>query len=125
AVIERSGCSDAELITWLHHAQALLFASFVEGFGLPLTEALSLRVPVIASDLAVFREIAGAVPDYAEPLDGMRWESLVRDYTRPDSPMRAAQLARMSDFRQTTWTQHFERVDQLLASIDAGKGPAA
>ena len=119
-VIERPYCSDAELITWLHHAQALLFPSFAEGYGMPLTEALSIGVPVIASDLSVFRETSGTVPEYANPLDGRRWQELIVEYTRPDSVLREAQLARMASFKATTWPQHFERVDALLATLDAG-----
>ena len=68
-VTEIPHCADGELATWLHHAQALLFPSFAEGYGLPLVEALSQGVPVIASDLPVFREIAGDTPDYVGPLE--------------------------------------------------------
>ncbi|MBL0125326.1 MAG: glycosyltransferase family 4 protein, partial [Betaproteobacteria bacterium] len=117
-VIEKSQCSDAELITYLHHARALLFPSFAEGYGLPVTEALSLGVPVIANELPVFRETTDGVPDYADPLDGNRWETLIRDYTQPDSPLRAAQIERMTQFRLTTWPQHFTQVEALLASLD-------
>jgi glycosyltransferase involved in cell wall biosynthesis len=118
-VLEISSCSDSELITYLHHAQALLFPSFAEGFGLPLCEALSLSVPVIASDLPVFHEIADNVPDYADPLDGKRWEMLITDYAKPDSTLRAAQMSRMQAFAQTTWRQHFEIVDAMLSTLDA------
>ncbi|ETN86862.1 capsule polysaccharide biosynthesis protein [Necator americanus] len=45
-VIELHGCSDEELRTWIQHAQALLFPSFVEGYGMPLVEALALGVPL-------------------------------------------------------------------------------
>jgi len=124
-VLERTGCSDAELITWLHHSRALLFPSFAEGYGLPVTEALSRGVPVIASELAVFRETAGDVPDYADPLDGKRWEMLITDYTHADSPLRAAQLARMPQFGPTRWEQHFAQVDLLLAQLRANAGGPA
>ena len=121
-VIEKAACSDAELITLLHHARALLFPSFAEGYGLPVTEALSLGVPVIASELPVFRESTDGVPDYADPLDGKRWEVLITDYTRPDSPLRSAQIERMAQFRLTTWPQHFAQVDTLLARLDEDAG---
>lgn len=39
-------------------SQAAIIASSVEGFGLPLVEALYRHLPVIASDIPVFREIA-------------------------------------------------------------------
>jgi glycosyltransferase involved in cell wall biosynthesis len=49
---------DSEL-TWLYkHAHALLLTSIVEGFGLPIVEALQKGLPVFASDIPVFREIA-------------------------------------------------------------------
>jgi len=80
-VFEYSNCTDEELATYLHHAQALLFPSFAEGYGMPLVEALAFGVPVIASDLPVFREVAGEIPEYVDPLDGKRWAELVKEYT--------------------------------------------
>lgn len=118
-VVELSECDDAALATWLHHAHALLFPSFVEGFGIPLVEALSLGTPVIASDLPVFREIAGDIPDYLGPLDGPGWRHAVLDYLRPDSAVRRAQLARMTGFVAQTWSGHFERVDRFIESLVA------
>lgn len=116
-VIELGRCSDAELATYLRHARALLFPTFVEGYGIPVAEALALGTPVIASDLPVFREVAGDIPDYAGPLDGRRWLELITDYAQPNSARREAQLERMKAFRATTWARHFEKVDEFLASL--------
>ena len=116
-VVEHSICSDAELVTYLYHAQALLFPSFAEGYGMPLVEALALGVPVIASDLPVFREIAGEIPEYIDPLDGKRWSELVTEYARPDSQLRIAQLRRIGDFKVPTWADHFAKVDALLEQL--------
>ncbi|MCA8318273.1 glycosyltransferase family 4 protein [Burkholderia multivorans] len=117
AVIELADCSDDQLRTWMQHARALLFPSFAEGYGMPLVEALTLGVPVIASDLRVFREIAADIPDYLDPLDGPAWLACVLAYTRPDSGDRAAQLVRMTDFQIPTWQRHFERVDHFLETL--------
>jgi glycosyltransferase involved in cell wall biosynthesis len=118
-VTELSQCSDAELVTYLHHAQALLFPSFVEGYGMPLIEALALGVPVIASDLPVFRELAGEIPDYLNPLDGVRWMQLIVRYSQPDASARSAQLTRMQGFTTPDWAQHFVQVERLLARVNA------
>ena len=56
--------SDAELAALYQHAGALIFASHYEGFGLPLVEAMHQGLPVIASDIPVFREIGGDYPAY-------------------------------------------------------------
>lgn len=50
--------SDAELFYAYKHAKALIFPSVAEGFGLPIIEALTQALPVIASDIPVHREIA-------------------------------------------------------------------
>ncbi len=116
-VIEVPRATDAELATWLRHARALLFPSFAEGFGMPLIESLTLGVPVIASDLPSFHEMAGDVPDYLDPLDGPAWLRAVLDYARPDSTARAAQLERLQEWRVHTWAAHFAGVDQFLAAL--------
>jgi len=47
-----------ELLTELYDAcSALIFASYGEGFGLPLIEAAQRNLPVIVRDIPVFREI--------------------------------------------------------------------
>jgi glycosyltransferase involved in cell wall biosynthesis len=116
-VTELPACSDAQLVTYLHHAQALLFPSFAEGYGMPLVEALALDVPVMASNLPVFKEIAGDIPEYIDPLDGKRWSELVVEYAKPESQLRAAQLKRMRDFSVPTWADHFAKVDALLNQL--------
>ena len=113
-VTELPACSDGDVATWLRHARALLFPSFTEGYGMPLVEALSLGVPVIASDLPVFREIAGAIPDYLDPLDGVGWMAKIEAYSAPDSPECGAQLGRVAKFVPSTWAEHFRLVDGFL-----------
>ena len=117
-VVEESRCTDAHLSTWLHHAQALLFPSFAEGFGMPLVEALSMGLPVIASDLQVFHEIAGDIPEYLDPLDGLGWKQLIRAYADTAHPRRRAQLERMSMFSVPTWDAHFAVVGALLEKVN-------
>ena len=57
-VIHAPGLSTQAVRILLRGAQALLMPSWAEGFGLPVQEALSLGVRVIASDLPAHREIA-------------------------------------------------------------------
>jgi len=115
-VIARPHCSDADLATWLQHARALLFPSFVEGFGLPLVEALALRVPVIASHLPAFQEMAGDIPEFLDPLDGPAWQQAIRDYMQPDGQRPQLQRQRMSGYAAPTWSAHFAVVDALVDS---------
>ena len=117
SVIELNTCSDAEIARHLRSSRALLFPSSVEGYGLPLLEALGTGVPVIASDLPVFREIAGDRPEYLGPADEDAWETRILDYADLASEARAAQVGRIAGFRVPTWSEHFARVEDLLRSL--------
>lgn len=115
-IIEHSA-SDEEISNYLHYAQALLFPTFSEGYGLPIIEALIAGTPVIASDLPVFKEIAGDIPEYISPLDGKKWLGTIIDYTNPHSKARVAQLNRIANFIPPTWRDHFTQVDAFLESL--------
>ncbi|MEO6919484.1 MAG: glycosyltransferase family 1 protein [Collimonas sp.] len=67
--------SDAELEYCYSGAKALVFPSFVEGFGLPLVEAMQRGLPTMASDIPVFHEIGG---DYTAYFSLTQSESLSR-----------------------------------------------
>ncbi|WP_165865848.1 glycosyltransferase family 4 protein [Lucifera butyrica] len=56
--------TDAEILCCYRHAAALLFPSNAEGFGLPLMEAAQSGLPVLCSDIPVFREVAGEYATY-------------------------------------------------------------
>jgi len=51
--------TDAEINLCYAHAHALIAASVAEGYGLPIVEAAQHQVPVLASDIPVFREVGG------------------------------------------------------------------
>lgn len=116
-VVEISNCSDQELANHLGTARAALFPTHAEGFGLPLVEALSLGVPVIASDLPVFHEIGQGVPSLISPTDVGEWEAAIVDYARPASAARAEQLERIQRYRRFDWASHFQTVERLLATL--------
>lgn len=76
-VTEHNGMPDPELQRLVRGARAVLFPSFAEGFGLPVVEALQLGTRVIASDLPAFREVAGDLPQYLDPLDAPAWRRAI------------------------------------------------
>jgi glycosyltransferase involved in cell wall biosynthesis len=115
-VSELGRCDDVTMHAWLDGARALLMPSFIEGFGIPVIEALQRGVPVIASDLDVFREIAGDIPHYLDPLDGPGWEAAVNSYSG-ECPDRARQLAAMPGFEAPSWKGHFAKVDAWLEAL--------
>jgi len=116
SVVHLNDCKDDDLLSWIAGARALLMPSFAEGFGLPIVEALAMRTPVIASDLAVFRETAGDIPTYLDPADMNAWHDRARAFAG-DGSERERQLSMMSDYRQTEWPEHFTIVESWLAAL--------
>ncbi len=117
-------CEDHQLHAWMANARALLFPSFAEGFGLPVVEALQLGVPVLAADLPVFREFAGGLPQYLDPLDVNGWLATVFDYQRPDSRQRERKIEALCSYRAPTWEAHFAAVDDLIRRVDGRSASA-
>lgn len=113
-ILELNSCDDQSLSNWLHHAQALLFPSHVEGYGIPLVESLAAGTPVIASDLEVFHEIAGDIPEYLATDDFAGWLAAIEGYFPEDSPKRTLQLLRLKDFEAPTWETHFAKAETLI-----------
>lgn len=61
--------ADADLPALYAGARAFVFPSFLEGFGLPPLEAMSLGVPVISSNRTCLPEVLGRAPLYIDPAD--------------------------------------------------------
>ncbi|AJO81588.1 glycosyltransferase family 1 protein [Pseudomonas sp. MRSN 12121] len=61
-------------------ATALVFPSYVEGFGLPLVEAMQRGLPAMGSDIPVFREIGGEFMAYFDLNDSQSLADLVIEH---------------------------------------------
>lgn len=105
---------DDALAVELASARAVLFPSFMEGYGLPLGEALSVGTPVIASDLPALREVGGGVPEWLAPDDVAGWKRTINAYSTDPSPERDAQIARLKSWSAPTWEEHFRIVEAKL-----------
>ena len=60
---------DATMRAYVAHADALVFPSLYEGFGLPPLEAMAAGCPVVVSDRGALPEVCGDAALYCDPLD--------------------------------------------------------
>ncbi|MBC9876017.1 glycosyltransferase family 4 protein [Bradyrhizobium sp. INPA01-394B] len=58
---------EQEKAALIAEAHGLIMPSLAEGFGIPIIEALAANTPVLCSDIAVFREVAGELANYFDP----------------------------------------------------------
>ncbi|MFN3630079.1 MAG: glycosyltransferase family 4 protein, partial [Casimicrobiaceae bacterium] len=109
------GISDEYLDAVYAASRALIAASLGEGFGLPLIEAARHRVPIIARDIPVFREVAGEHAFYFA--DDHAPETIARaveDWLALDRQGRAPQSAGMP---YLTWAESAEQLFRRIAEI--------
>lgn len=105
------GVSDEYLEAVYDASTCLIAASYGEGFGLPLIEAAKAKLPIVARDIPVFREVAGDGAFYfsSRSADGLsdaitNWLTLQGADSHPKS----------SDIDWMTWQQS---VSQLISAL--------
>jgi O-antigen biosynthesis alpha-1,2-rhamnosyltransferase len=103
---------DAELDFCYRNSAALITASYAEGFNLPIVESLSRGRPVLASDIPVHREVAGAHAAYFRPRAAYALADLVWRYERGE--LRES-FNRLDGFRWPDWRQSSrELLDRIV-----------
>jgi glycosyltransferase involved in cell wall biosynthesis len=85
--------SQKDLVELLHGAVSLVFPSFIEGFGLPVVEAMAAGCPVIASSCPAIVEIAGDAALFCDAADASGFAAAMRMLLR-DAPRREELRAR-------------------------------
>lgn len=68
-IVFTGSANDQTLVTLYSNAEALIFPSLMEGFGLPGLEAMKHNCLVLASDIPVFKEVYKDAVVYFDPLD--------------------------------------------------------
>ncbi len=116
-VLEVGGMSTPGLRHLLAHSSGLLMPSYAEGYGLPVVEALALKVPVIASDIPVFAEVSQGCATLIHPTDGRGWLEAILALADHASPAAQAARAAAARYRAPGWAAYFASVDGFLKSL--------
>ena len=112
-----SSVADAELALLYRSCLFTLYPSLYEGWGLPITEALSYGAPVIASDASSLPEAGGEFAVYVEPgsapaLADAAWRMA------SDAPYRDALAARIrAGFKPRGWGDLAAQMQAELARM--------
>ena len=111
-----STLDDRHLAAVYRRASVLALPSDREGFGLPVLEALRCGTAVVASDLAVLREVGAAVARYCPPGDVSAWARAVSDVIRRpgDDAERAARAEWAGLF---TWRRYGEQMTRIYSTV--------
>lgn len=108
---------DSSLHALYAGAVALVFPSWYEGFGLPPLQALAARVPVVASDIPVMREVLGDCAWYATPHDDKAFADALAQVRAGGSDVAMRAESGRMWARQFSWPAVAERTVRLYKSI--------
>jgi len=98
--------TDDQLMQLYAHARVFVFPSLVEGFGLPVLEAMAHSVPVVVSDCTSIPEIVGDGGVVLSPDDENAWaEAIVQilenEHRHGELSLRASNQAKTFTWRRT------------------------
>jgi len=109
----------AQALGLLRHAEVFVLASEVEGFGLPLAEAISCGTPSVASDIPALREAGGGdAALFTPPADPVALAAAIR---RALDPVVAGELRRRATAHAAglRWEPVVDAWDALLERVVA------
>ena len=115
-------CPPRDLVSLYAGAEALVFCSRYEGFGMPLIEAMQLGCPVVASNTTSIPEVVGEAALLVDPDDADAIASSIsRLIGEPDLRSRLIEAghARAANF---SWDRHFDEIFAAL-HVCAGHEP--
>ena len=116
------GISDEYLDLLYAHSTCLLAASYGEGFGLPLIEAAQHRLPILARNIAVFQEVAGAHASYFDAATPAALAQAVQHWLQQHANDPAHRPSPQSaDMPWLTWDDSAAQLLQRLLPLDISK----
>ncbi len=124
ALVFHDGVDDAEYAALLDRATALVSASRDEGFGIPVVEAFSRGVPVVLTDIPIFREVGGDAALYAPAGDAGAFAAAVRSLEAPGE-WRRRSAAALQQVRRFSWDESARRLLPVLERVAAARRRSA
>lgn len=95
--------NEAEKLWYYQHATAFLFPSLLEGFGLPVAEAMSQGLPLFISDKTSLPEIGGPDAYYFKTFEPEHMKEVLllglKDFS-PDKKKRLIERSQMFDWKK-------------------------
>jgi len=107
--------SDHELRSLLEHANAILFPSLTEGFGLPPLEAMLLGTPAICAPCGALPEVCGDAAEYAPPENSEIWAEKINALSQASAAERESRMKVCQKQAQTfTWNAAAKKLLTIL-----------
>ena len=109
--------SDAEL-GWLYtHAQAYVFPSLMEGFGLPGLEAMGYGIPVVSSNASCLPEIYEQAAHYFNPVDTSDMAEAIDQVLSDDKIRTRLSKAGFKQIKKYSWKKQAKETHAVYMKV--------
>lgn len=108
--------SEAQLIDLYQNASTLIYPSLMEGFGIPPLEAMACGIPVIVSNIPVFREVYDDAPIYIQLGNPVTWEQAFSLLGQEDYVAEKIQLG-LKRVKEYTEAKMFQSLETSILKI--------
>lgn len=109
-----------DLPTVIRHADAFVFPSLYEGFGIPLLEAMSQEVPIAASSLPSLKEVAGEAALYFDPASIAQCEEILYTLCTQEETKETLRRAGKERMKHFSWKMSAVYLFDALNKIASG-----
>lgn len=105
--------SDQELANLYQQAQAYVFPSLLEGFGLPPLEAQYYNLPVISSKASCLPEVLGESAVYFDPEDAKEMAEKIKSVLNNEDLRQKLILAGQENLKKYSWSKMAKEILEL------------
>ncbi len=110
--------TDQELAHLYQNAEAYIFPSLYEGFGIPPLEAMQFGTPVLASNASCLPEILGDAALYFDPNDAASLHKALDQLISDDRLRADLSSLGLEQVKKYSWRRMGEQVIQLYAELE-------
>lgn len=108
------GVEEQHYLELLAAATALVHPSMDEGFGIPVVEALASGIPVVVSDIPIFREVAGNAGIYFDPRSP---DQLAESIVEAEQNWEHYRQLSLEQAKQYSWQRSAQELRELVAEL--------
>lgn len=110
-IVWKNKCSDEELREFYARGKLFVMPSFYEGFGFPIFEALNYTIPIILSDIPIFRELILSDEVFFDPAS-------VRSITSLIERSLSGEMRPVETLGDLTWKTHLLELSKTYEELD-------
>ncbi len=114
-IVELGYVASGDLPVLLKNAEAFVFPSLYEGFGIPVLEAMAVGCPVITSDQSALSEVAGDAALFVKPTNATQIAAaIVELLNKPQKHQELAQKG-LHQALELSWNKTAQKTWQIIA----------